>query len=338
VVGNITAAGNIVYNALDALGSTAETVNGGNGQVTQMRYYPYGEVQNGTSSEYMWTNEIRDPNGNDRFAFRTYAAPLGRWLKPDPLNLGAVDPTDPQSWNRYSYVRNQPLNARDPLGLDACVDPGHGQKPLCHPDGSQYDHEPATGTEGGELWDNMDTDPFDAAFFGNINEYDQYASSMGWQWMITFAGITTTYNSFDAFADAYTSIEAMPQVQAWNAFVWLAKNLGLDPNALVTLDVTMTGFAVDILLTTERLNTSAAAAAGWQDPLNSFHNGQDSWYLGDLFLDAVHLIDNQQGAEAHIDPFGPLNPLHFFFQVIPGWIAGGSNLGQMTCSVNGGCQ
>jgi hypothetical protein len=50
VVANITAAGNIVYNALDALGSTAETVNGGNGQVTQMRYYPYGEVQNSVTT------------------------------------------------------------------------------------------------------------------------------------------------------------------------------------------------------------------------------------------------------------------------------------------------
>jgi hypothetical protein len=64
-IGSVTSTGAIMYHALDALGSTAETVNGGDGQVTQMRYYPYGEVQNGTSSEYMWTNEIRDPNGND---------------------------------------------------------------------------------------------------------------------------------------------------------------------------------------------------------------------------------------------------------------------------------
>jgi RHS repeat-associated protein len=135
-VGQVAAGGNIVYNALDALGSTAETVNAGNGQVTPMRYYPYGEIENDNSAEYMWTNQIRDVNGNDHFWFRNYAAPLARWLKPDPLNLGAVDPTDPQSWNLYAYVRNNPLEMFDPLGLDGCVpvSPGENGTPgLCPP-------------------------------------------------------------------------------------------------------------------------------------------------------------------------------------------------------------
>jgi hypothetical protein len=40
----------------------------------------------------------------------------GRWPSPDPLGMGAVDLSDPQSWNRYAYVGNNPLIVRDPTG------------------------------------------------------------------------------------------------------------------------------------------------------------------------------------------------------------------------------
>lgn len=39
-------------------------------------------------------------------------------MTPDPAGLAAVDPTNPQSWNRYAYVMNNPQAFVDPLGLD----------------------------------------------------------------------------------------------------------------------------------------------------------------------------------------------------------------------------
>src|SRR5271165_6925432 len=45
-------------------------------------------------------------------------AAQGRWLVPDPAGLAAVDITNPQTWNRYVYVANNPLAVTDPLGLD----------------------------------------------------------------------------------------------------------------------------------------------------------------------------------------------------------------------------
>src|SRR5208282_4237873 len=41
----------------------------------------------------------------------------GRWASPDPAGLSAVDPTNPQSWDRYAYVTNSPLALVDPSGL-----------------------------------------------------------------------------------------------------------------------------------------------------------------------------------------------------------------------------
>ncbi|PYV17041.1 MAG: hypothetical protein DMG21_09650 [Acidobacteria bacterium] len=64
-----------------------------------------------------------DPNtpGNPLYLtlFRRYSSTQGRWLSPDPAGLGAADPANPQSWNRYAYVLNNPINFVDPLGL-AC--------------------------------------------------------------------------------------------------------------------------------------------------------------------------------------------------------------------------
>ena len=55
------------------------------------------------------------------FTFRRYSTTQGRWISPDPAGLAAVDPTNPQSWNRYAYVMNQPLRSTDPLGLCSLV-------------------------------------------------------------------------------------------------------------------------------------------------------------------------------------------------------------------------
>jgi hypothetical protein len=44
---------------------------------------------------------------------------MGRFLTPDPYKAGkgSGDPANPESWNRYAYVTNDPVNLRDPRGL-----------------------------------------------------------------------------------------------------------------------------------------------------------------------------------------------------------------------------
>ncbi len=55
-------------------------------------------------------------SGLDYFGARYYASSMGRFMSPDPL-LNSGKPSEPQSWNRYSYVSNNPLSRIDPTGM-----------------------------------------------------------------------------------------------------------------------------------------------------------------------------------------------------------------------------
>jgi RHS repeat-associated protein len=107
-------------------------------------YAPYGEnyAETGTTDRN-FTGQNQDTISSGSyplydFLYREYHPTWGRWVSPDPAGLGAVDPSNPQSWNRYAYVVNNPLLFTDPLGLqnDDCSDPwyasGHAECP-CDP-------------------------------------------------------------------------------------------------------------------------------------------------------------------------------------------------------------
>ncbi len=89
---------------------------------------PYGEVYDwtGTSAYESFTGEQQGHHQRRVYDFpaRRLSASMGRWISPDPLGVGAVDPTNPQSWNRYAYVLNNPLSNIDPSGLDKPWDDG----------------------------------------------------------------------------------------------------------------------------------------------------------------------------------------------------------------------
>lgn len=63
-----------------------------------------------------FTGKERDTeSGLDYFGARYYGSSMGRFQTPDPLG-GHLK--DPQTLNRYGYVRNNPLTLTDPTGLD----------------------------------------------------------------------------------------------------------------------------------------------------------------------------------------------------------------------------
>jgi RHS repeat-associated protein len=67
------------------------------------------------------TGKARDSEtGMDYFGARYYGSPIARFTSPDPRNE-AAQAIEPQSWNAYSYVANNPLRNVDPDGRDYWV-------------------------------------------------------------------------------------------------------------------------------------------------------------------------------------------------------------------------
>jgi RHS repeat-associated protein len=67
---------------------------------------------------HRFTGQERDTEtGLDFFQARYHGSAQGRFLSPDPAGNFVAELTDPQSWNMFGYVRNNPLSFIDPSGL-----------------------------------------------------------------------------------------------------------------------------------------------------------------------------------------------------------------------------
>ncbi|MDQ2975096.1 MAG: hypothetical protein M3R69_06765 [Acidobacteriota bacterium] len=78
-----------------------------------------GETNRSANSAFQphkYTTYERDGNGGDDAMHRRYQSNWTRFSQPDPYD-GSYSLTDPQSFNRYSYVQNDPVNFVDPSGL-----------------------------------------------------------------------------------------------------------------------------------------------------------------------------------------------------------------------------
>ena len=106
---------------LDHLGSP-RVITGPSGISSETHeYFPFGEEATLPGTERMkFTGHERDnmttasaADDIDYLHARYYVALVGRFTSPDPARGGTKAP---QSWNRYSYTRNRPLNFVDPTG------------------------------------------------------------------------------------------------------------------------------------------------------------------------------------------------------------------------------
>jgi RHS repeat-associated protein len=130
-----------LYLTADHLGTTRVVTTGtpgGPSVVARRDYLPFGEqiVPSGSDPRVnvaayaqpegvtlQFTGMERDgasgESGLDYFGARYFSSPQGRFMGADEP-LADQDPANPQSWNLYSYVRNNPLTNFDPTGQD-CI-------------------------------------------------------------------------------------------------------------------------------------------------------------------------------------------------------------------------
>lgn len=100
----------------DHLGSTRLMTTMTGSLLDSFDYYPFGEDISGYETSHQFTGQEFDSESNlYNFPARHYGEATGRFMSPDPLG-GHLE--DPQTLNKYSYVRNNPLTLTDPTGLD----------------------------------------------------------------------------------------------------------------------------------------------------------------------------------------------------------------------------
>jgi RHS repeat-associated protein len=97
-------------------------------------YYPFGEARWTTGTlptDFSYTNQrIDDKMRLLDYHARFYDPYLNRWIQPDTI---VPEAGNPQDFNRYSYVRNNPVHSVDPDGR--CT----------------IEYDPFTGTYGGQV-------------------------------------------------------------------------------------------------------------------------------------------------------------------------------------------
>ena len=118
----------VSYLTADNLGTPRINTDQSGAVIARHDYHPFGEEivtpERSTQSGYtdddvrkqFTGNERDDETGLDYAGARMYVNWLGRFTAPDPL-MGSGTAEEPQTWNRYAYVDNNPLTFVDNNGL-----------------------------------------------------------------------------------------------------------------------------------------------------------------------------------------------------------------------------
>jgi len=111
----------------DSLGSSSLTTTVSGTLESSIAYFPFGSTRNTTGTlptDQLFTGQRLDDNtGLYYYNARYYDPEIGRFISPDAI---IPDWKNPQAWNKYSYVFNNPLKYTDNSGhiLDTILDVG----------------------------------------------------------------------------------------------------------------------------------------------------------------------------------------------------------------------
>jgi RHS repeat-associated protein len=234
-----TSSGLAYYRHKDNLGSSRFASTPTQTLYADLAYSPFGEAYASSGSiDPSFTGQDQDTtSGLYDFLYREYDPNQSRWTSPDPSGLGAVDPTDPQSWNRYAYVRNRPLRYVDLLGLTcyALDDDGNITDQVTDPSIDNEADCEDSGEKGG-YWLSQNTvvvvngdDSDDGSGSGSICSYsygggDLLGSQCGDEFVPYVPGPTPTNQDYiNAIA------KGLPTVCGGGVFYYAGKDVNVGP-------------------------------------------------------------------------------------------------------------
>ncbi|HKU73659.1 MAG TPA: RHS repeat-associated core domain-containing protein, partial [Pyrinomonadaceae bacterium] len=218
---------------LDQTGSLAN--------VKRHDYLPFGEElfagtggrttaqgYSGDGIRQQFTQKERDnETGLDYFLARYYSSPQGRFILPDPL-LSSGKASEPQSWNRYNYCSNNPLNTIDPKGLEWWYLKGSE-----HPSPKWFDHDP--GTEY-ERW----TNTYDYVYYDNAARKFAVLDPGSNRYFIANT-LAQANKLFDTYFASYTGVGSQAEGEFLSGLSSGANPFGIlvdQANAYIGMDIT----------------------------------------------------------------------------------------------------
>jgi RHS repeat-associated protein len=186
----------------DHLGSTAITATTTGSKLAELRYYPWGGVRytyGTTPTDYRFTGQQEVASiGLYFYNSRFYDAALGRFVQADTI---IPNPGDPPSFDRFAYVRNNPVRYTDPSGHGACDGPY--KVPECKeidPDGDgkvPRIYVP-TPVDESQLWERRGTTGISGEDFYQWY-FDLFDNRSGWWWEM-FGYDSDGFTVWDAIA------------------------------------------------------------------------------------------------------------------------------------------
>ena len=106
----------------DGLGSLTTATDYTGNNTNERLFYPFGEFWTGAALPGLGMCQVfaqlpdYDSETDQYNTLNRHYTPMGRWMSPDPGGLKMVNLSDPQTWNLYAYVRNNPTTLTDPSG------------------------------------------------------------------------------------------------------------------------------------------------------------------------------------------------------------------------------
>jgi len=112
----------LIFHHPDHLSGASVDTDSNGTIIESVDYYPYGEIRVDAKTttyenKHKFTGKELDESDNlYYYGARYYDPAMGRFISADPVD---GDLTNPQSFNKYSYVLNNPLKYVDPTGKSA---------------------------------------------------------------------------------------------------------------------------------------------------------------------------------------------------------------------------